>query len=271
MSNLPEIKKEELGIVKSMIFPDASDAELALFLYECKRRGVHPLERRIIPIKRKDGESGLCKVTFQCTIDYLRSLAATSAEYGGQDEPVFGPDKDGYPAYAKVAVYRKDVERPFVGVAYWSEYYPGEKLGWMWRRMPHNQLAKCAEALALRKAFPQTLAGLYTDVEFARQDAGATVGSLIEATEKAIEQSGQSDAAPEKIPEKVTVKQVLKETLEKLAPGDIKAQAEYLKQASIFGQGRNQKYIDGIENIDAVSDKWCQFTLDNLRRLSGND
>jgi hypothetical protein len=98
-------------------------------------------------------------------------VAEESGEYDGQDEPEYeGTTKDGYPELARVRVYRKGIGRPFVGVARWAEYYPGDTIGFMWRKMPHNQLSKCAEALALRKAFPQKLQGLYIDDEMHQAD-----------------------------------------------------------------------------------------------------
>jgi len=166
------VTEEQKALVKSIVFPKCSDDELRLYLFECERRGVHPLDRLIYPIARtdKDGEK---KITFQCSVDYLRSEAVDTGEYDGQDEPVFGEsNKEGYPDFAKVAVYKKDINRPFVGTARWSEFYPGDKQGFMWRKMPFHMLAKCAEVLALRKAFPKRLAGLYIIEEMQAPNMG---------------------------------------------------------------------------------------------------
>jgi len=155
--------------LKQTVFPNASGEELALYFHQCRRTGVHPLDGLIHPVKR--GSQGETRVSFQASIDYLRSVAEDSGEYDGQDEPEYeGMVDDKYPELARVKVYRKGIERPFVGIARWLEYYPGDKLGFMWRKMPHNQLAKCAEALALRKAFPQKLHGLYIGEEMAQAD-----------------------------------------------------------------------------------------------------
>jgi phage recombination protein Bet len=166
------VSEEQKKLVKSMVFPGSSDGELALYLFECERRGVHPLDRLIFPIVRNEKEGGK-RVTFQCSVDYLRAEAADTGEYDGQDEPVFGPaDKSGYPEYASVSVYKKGLSRPTTGTARWSEFYPGEKQGFMWRKMPFHMLAKCAEVLALRKAFPKRLAGLYIPEEMQAPDPG---------------------------------------------------------------------------------------------------
>ena len=166
-----QVTEDQKRLVKSVVFPGCSDDEMRLYLFECERRGVHPLDRLIFPIKRGDGDGGK-RVTFQCSVDYLRAEAADTGEYDGQDEPVFGnADSDGYPESATVQVYKKGIDRPMTGTARWKEFYPGEKLGFMWRKMPHHMLAKCAEVLALRKAFPKRLAGLYLAEEMQSVDA----------------------------------------------------------------------------------------------------
>jgi hypothetical protein len=64
----------------------------------------------------------------------------------------------------------------YTATARWSEYCPDNAP--MWKRMPHTMLGKCAEALALRKAFPQQLAGLYSREEMDQADKG---GYTVEA------------------------------------------------------------------------------------------
>ena len=167
-----QVSEDQKRLVKSVVFPGCTDDELKLYLFECDRRGVHPLDRLVFPIKRKEKDGGF-RITFQCSVDYLRAEAADTGEYDGQDEPTFGAvDGNGYPESATVAVYKTGISRPTTGTARWKEYYPGEALGFMWRKMPYHMLAKCAEVLALRKAFPKRLAGLYVPEEMQNTDAG---------------------------------------------------------------------------------------------------
>jgi hypothetical protein len=80
------------------------------------------------------------------------------------------PDPDAHPLAARVAVLRKDWTEPLYAVATWEEYVQTTSQGRttsMWLQRGAGQLAKCAEALALRKAFPQDLSGIYTDDEMA--------------------------------------------------------------------------------------------------------
>jgi phage recombination protein Bet len=258
------VTAEQKNLVKSVIFADGTDAELNLFFYECARRGVHPLDRKIFPIKRNDSESGGKKLTFQCSIDYFRSAALESGEYDGQDEPEYGPvTGQGYPEWAKVAIYRKGITRPFVGIARWTEYYPGEKMGFMWRKMPHGQLSKCAEALAFRKAFPQNLGGLNAPEEMEQADA-APAGS-VKMTDTVKEKAViDASAAPESGPEVKTIQELLKEAIDAYEPNP-EARPALLKSLSIFGKKGEEKWI---KDIGKASDKWCGKALENLNKLA---
>jgi hypothetical protein len=89
---------------------------------------------------------------------------------------------DGTLKLCKVRAWRRDWPRPAVGVAYWAEYVQttrDKQTGKtrptaMWSRMPHVMLAKVAEAIALRKAFPEDMAGLYTNDEMAQATPAPT-------------------------------------------------------------------------------------------------
>jgi phage recombination protein Bet len=151
--------KEQIELVRSQIAPKATVEELNLFLYQCQRTGLDALSRQIYAIHRGN------KMTIQTSIDGFRVIAERSGDYAGQDEPEF-IEQDGKLICCKVAVYRFKGEQRYrasVGVAYWSEY--AQTTNPMWQKLPHTMLAKCAEALALRKAYPQDLSGLYTGDE----------------------------------------------------------------------------------------------------------
>jgi len=76
------------------------------------------------------------------------------------------------PETATATVYKMidGVRCPFSATARWKEYYPGEKQGFLWDKMPFLMLGKCAEALALRKSFPCELSGVYTTEEMGQAD-----------------------------------------------------------------------------------------------------
>lgn len=148
----------------------APDAEAEAFIHICKRRGLAPEEKQIYLIPRKGGW------TIQTSIDGYRLIAERSKLYAGSDEPIFveAPDKlnNGrrYPLKATVTVWKivSGVRCPFTASAVWDEYNAGQNL---WLTLPHVMLAKCAEAQALRKAFPADLSGIYTVDEMAQADA----------------------------------------------------------------------------------------------------
>ena len=177
-----KLRRAEITLIKSTIFIDCTDDELRLFFYECRRRGVHPLDRLIYPVARKD-KDGNRHVSFQMGIDYLRAAGEETGRYVGQKPIQYGPTikqmtEEGeinVPEWAEAIILRKDPESGEIAEiphrVMWKEYYPGQKVGHMWRKMPMNQLAKCAEAGALRKAFPRKLGGLYINEEMEQAEA----------------------------------------------------------------------------------------------------
>jgi phage recombination protein Bet len=166
-------------LVKRTVFKGASDDELMLFFHKCFSCGVHPLSGKIFPMKFKDTKNGGYTIVFISSIDYFRSKAETTGLYDGQDEPVCGWENDEYtdehPLKATVNIYKKEISRPFVGVAKWSEFYPKDAppaKRALWDKMPTIMLAKCAEAQGFRKAFPDELNKLYEEAEMLQATEG---------------------------------------------------------------------------------------------------
>lgn len=175
-------EREQIDLIKKTVAPDATDTELQLFLYTCKTRGFDPLLKQAYFIKR--GGKG----TIQVSIDGFRMKAAETRECAGIDDAEFvGGMTDTKNFAARVTVWRmvQGVRCPFTATARWSEYvqsYNGKPSG-LWEKMPHTMLAKCAESLALRKAFPAELGELYTNEEMTQADnrtVDRVTGEIIE-------------------------------------------------------------------------------------------
>lgn len=170
VDNLPEhFNAEQVDLIKKTVAVGATDTELQMFLYQAERTGLDPLSRQIHFVKRQG------KGTIQTGIDGFRLIADRTGRLAGSEDYLFNDNlslfehlKTGeLPKTATVTVYKMvGGERcPFTSSCAWDQYFPGEKQGFMWKKMPHLMLGKCAEALALRKAFPADLSGLYIHEE----------------------------------------------------------------------------------------------------------
>ncbi len=179
---------DQLAVIKNQIAKNCSDADLVLFAEVCKRTGLDPFTRQIYAISRGG------KMVIQLSIDGFRAIAADSGQYNGSQTFWCGVDgvwvdcwlSDNNPVAAKTEIYRGDGDRPFVGVAKFSEY-AGENL---WRKLPALMIGKVSESLALRKAFPRQLSGLYTPEEMTQADPSPVVNPLKDELVAALRDSG---------------------------------------------------------------------------------
>lgn len=181
--------KEQRAILRDSFANGASESEFAVLMEVASQRCLNPFTRQIFFVKRWDGDKHREVWSPQVSIDGLRAIAERTSLYGGQDEPEFveGAGDGAFPVLCKVRVYRKDWPRPAVGVAYWSEYVQTTRdkqtgktrPNAMWAKMPHAMLSKCAEALALRKAFPEECSGLYTDDEMGQASNERPAATLV--------------------------------------------------------------------------------------------
>ena len=230
--------EKKIEIIRKQLYPKLSEAQFEIFISSAKARGLDPVLNQIHAVTRNvkvssNPDKYEDRMTIQVGIDGFRLIAARTGEFVGCDETKFEFENK-FPVEARVTVYRlvQGQKAAFTGVAYWDEFYPGDKQGFMWKSKPRTMLAKCAEAQALRKAFPNDLSGVYEPAE--------------------VEQVELKDVTPEKFSDDIRTKQI------------IDLIAKFKKLSVSEGQIKNKLNLsDDCNLVEILADEDIKF-LNNI-------
>lgn len=161
--------------LKSSLYPGASDASVDLVLSYCKAAGLDPMQKPVHIVPMWDGKAKEMRDVVMPGIGLYRTNAARTGQFAGMSEPEFGPmvtERLGsrevtFPEWCKVTAYRQLPSghvAEFTAVEYWTENYAikggkdqDQSPNAMWSKRVRGQLAKCAQAQALRMAFPEAV------------------------------------------------------------------------------------------------------------------
>ena len=243
MNEIQKLNENDLQILEQagVIPPNTPRAQVEIFAKVANQKGLSPFSKQIhlIPRKRKNGQT---IYTIQTSIDGYRIIAERTGKYAGSDDYLFDEGLTEYemikagrrrPTTATATVYKilpNGETFPIRATARWDEYYPGEQQGFMWAKMPYLMLGKCSEALALRKAFPEALSGIYTNEEMQQADNPIDVEKL-EAFREVLEGIDESETLKN---ESMNLLKEWKEYLpESLIKSEINKKYKELKNAGI--------------------------------------
>lgn len=238
----------QLDLIKNQIAKGCSAAEIEYFIGVCQRTGLDPFQRQIYAIRRKD--NGTEKMTIQTGIDGYRLIADRTDRYAGSDEPVHHYDDAGNLMRSVVTVWKMvgGVRGSFTASALWSEYQQANNK--MWVKMPCTMLAKCAEALALRKAFPADLSGLYTTEEMMQSEGGNDRPPL------------EPKPSPKALPAPVLpVATVAAPAMKPITAEQLKEMSHMLKQLN-FSAAKKADWAAGVKKF---------YGVDNVKQLTHDD
>lgn len=212
-SALPALQMDEtelMSVLRNSLYPGARDESIKLVLGYCRAAALDPMQKpvHIVPMSVSTGKNDNdgwdikeMRDVVMPGIGLYRTQAARSGEYAGVTEPDFGEDvteKLGdatvtYPKWCRVTVKRllNGTVVEFTAKEYWRENYATKSArsvepNAMWKRRPYGQLAKCAEAQALRKAFP----------EFGAQPTADEMEGAIELEQATFENGAATNAVP---------------------------------------------------------------------------
>lgn len=191
---VPLFDNKKLDLLKSTICKGSTDEEFELFLHACQRTGLDPFMRQIYAVKRWDSASKRETMTIQTGIDGYRLIAERTGKYSPGREPTYQYDEKGNIVSSTAYVKKQTADgtwHEIAATAFFNEYCQRTKEGKptrFWMQLGHAMIAKCAEALALRKAFPGDLSGIYTKEEMLQADAVEVVQDHIADVNKMVQE-----------------------------------------------------------------------------------
>lgn len=167
---IPGFTRQQIDLIKKTVAKGASDDELKLFLHIANKTGLDPFARQIYSVKRWNSDIGGYVMTPQTGIDGYRLIAERTGNYAPGKDTTFIYDENQKLISATAYIMKRVGEQWFevTGTARYDEYAQMKKDGTpnvMWGTKPHIMLSKCAEGLALRRAFPAELSGVYVEDE----------------------------------------------------------------------------------------------------------
>lgn len=175
MSTAIQTKQDDkslMVVLENSLYPGANPTSIGLVIEYCKAANLDPMQKPVHIVPMWDSKSSRMRDVVMPGVGLYRTQAARTGQYAGVTEPEYGPDvteKLGdvdvtYPSWCKVTVKRQmanGVIVDFSATERWKENYASKGKSVtpnaMWLKRPYGQIAKCAEAQALRKAFPEMI------------------------------------------------------------------------------------------------------------------
>lgn len=250
---------EQIQLLKDTVCKNATDNDFMIFSHICKRTGLDPFAKQIYAVMRRDNKANKMVMTVQTGIDGYRLIAERTGKYSPGREPTYSYDANGK-ILSSTAYIKKQTQdgtwHEVCSTAFFSEYvqlYNGVPTSF-WAKMPHGQIAKCAEALALRKAFPQEMSGIYTKDEMSQasneNDIVDSDAEIVNEESKRQENKIENSLSEEKLAE-------LNKTISQCSPAFKEEVKKYLSicKLKVFSQLSekqfNQIMIKGIADAEA--------------------
>lgn len=237
MSNIVPISKagvvafsdKDMALIRRTVAKDCNDDEFNLFAHMCKHLELDPLRRQIYAFVFSKDKPDKRNMSIVIAIDGFRSIADRTGNYRpDENEPKLefdgalkGPTNPHGIVKATVRVwkYSHGEWHPITGIAYWEEFAPVKEI-WaydegankrqptgryeldssgQWVKMGRHQIAKCAEAQAIRRGWPDNFANVYEHAEVDRARALDLLPSEIAAEGARLERQekiGHKDSVP---------------------------------------------------------------------------
>lgn len=170
---VPQTEEDLIRVLQNSLYPGAQIGSVQMVLGYCQAAGLDPMQKPVHIVPMWDSKSGSMRDVVMPGVNLYRTQASRTGRFAGMSDPEFGPMVETtlagvpirYPEWCRVVVKRlldNGTVAEFSAIEYWDENYAmkgGKEKSIapnaMWAKRPRGQIAKCAEAQALRKAFPE--------------------------------------------------------------------------------------------------------------------